>query len=169
MADTAVASTVPKKSRNNRKALKQKNPSTNESNIMAQKLSETSTATVLSPSDADPSKENHASHSQPRSSPKKGKSKAVKAKQNKEASASLFEKDFQEMQEMLQQLKLEKEKTEVLLKEKDDMLKAKDEEIEMKGKEQQKMKMELKKLQKLKEFKPTMVRFLDFSFLDFLS
>jgi upstream-binding transcription factor len=49
------------------------------------------------------------------------------------------------------------------------MLKAKDEEIEMKGKEQQKMKMELKKLQKLKEFKPTMVRFLDFSFLDFLS
>ncbi|KAJ6933729.1 hypothetical protein NC651_008968 [Populus alba x Populus x berolinensis] len=156
MADTAVASTVPKKSRNNRKALKQKNPSTNESNIMVQKLSETSTATVLSPSDTDPSKENHASHSQPRSSPKKGKSKAAKAKQNKEASASLFEKDFQEMQEMLQQLKLEKEKTEVLLKEKDDMLKAKDEEIEIKGKEQQKMKMELKKLQKLKEFKPTM-------------
>ncbi|KAB5529523.1 hypothetical protein DKX38_019604 [Salix brachista] len=76
---------------------------------------------------------------------------------NKEAAASsFFEKDFQEMQEMLQQLKLEKEKTEVLLKEKDEMLKAKDDEIEMKGKEQEKMKTELKKLQKLKEFKPTM-------------
>ncbi|KAB5511174.1 hypothetical protein DKX38_030160 [Salix brachista] len=75
---------------------------------------------------------------------------------NKEVVASSFEKDFQEMQEMLQQLKLEKEKTEVLLKEKDEMLKAKDDEIEMKGKEQEKMKTELKKLQKLKEFKPTM-------------
>uniref|UniRef100_A0A6N2LZ91 Uncharacterized protein n=1 Tax=Salix viminalis TaxID=40686 RepID=A0A6N2LZ91_SALVM len=52
--------------------------------------------------------------------------------------ASSFEKDFQEMQEMLQQLKLEKEKTEVLLKEKDEMLKAKDDEIEMKGKEHEK-------------------------------
>ncbi|KAB5534780.1 hypothetical protein DKX38_017866 [Salix brachista] len=75
---------------------------------------------------------------------------------NKEAATSSFEKDFQEMQEMLQQLKLEKEKTEVLLKAKDEMLKAKDDEIEMKGKEQEKMKTELKKLQKLKEFKPTM-------------
>ncbi|KAB5512166.1 hypothetical protein DKX38_029194 [Salix brachista] len=46
---------------------------------------------------------------------------------NKEAAASSFEKDFQEMQEMLQQCK-----------------------------EQEKMKTELKKLQKLKEFKPTM-------------
>ncbi|KAG5228265.1 high mobility group protein [Salix suchowensis] len=156
MADTAVASKVPKKSRNNRKALNQKNPSTNEANIMAQKLSEQSPASVLSPSDTDPSKENLESLSQPRSSPKKGKSKAAKGKQNKEAAASSFEKDFQEMQEMLQQLKLEKEKTEVLLKEKDEMLKAKDDEIEMKGKEQEKMKTELKKLQKLKEFKPTM-------------
>ncbi|KAI5601305.1 hypothetical protein BDE02_01G084000 [Populus trichocarpa] len=156
MADTAVAPTVPKKSRNNRKALKQKNPSTNEANIMAQKLPEPSPASVLPPSDTDSSKENLESLSQPRSSPKKGKSKAAKAKQNKEAAASSFEKDFQEMQEMLQQLKLEKEKTEVLLKEKDEMLKAKDEEIEMKGKEQEKMKTELKKLQKLKEFKPIM-------------
>ncbi|KAB5552886.1 hypothetical protein DKX38_010197 [Salix brachista] len=66
---------------------------------------------------------------------------------NKEAAASSFEKDFQEMQEMLQQLKLEKEKTEVLLKEKDEMLKAKDDEIEMKGKEQEKMKSEFQKLE----------------------
>uniref|UniRef100_A0A6N2KUY6 Uncharacterized protein n=1 Tax=Salix viminalis TaxID=40686 RepID=A0A6N2KUY6_SALVM len=58
-----------------------------------------------------------------------------------------FEKDFQEMQEMLQQLKFEKEKTEVLLKEKDEMLKAKDDEIEMKGKEQEKMKSEFQKLE----------------------
>uniref|UniRef100_A0A6N2MFN7 CCHC-type domain-containing protein n=1 Tax=Salix viminalis TaxID=40686 RepID=A0A6N2MFN7_SALVM len=61
--------------------------------------------------------------------------------------ASSFEKDFQEMQEMLQQLKLEKEKTEVLLKEKDEMLKAKDDEIEMKGKEHEKMKSEFQKLE----------------------
>uniref|UniRef100_A0A6N2M6N6 Uncharacterized protein n=1 Tax=Salix viminalis TaxID=40686 RepID=A0A6N2M6N6_SALVM len=61
--------------------------------------------------------------------------------------ASSFEKDFQEMQEMLQQLKLEKEKTEALLKEKDEMLKAKDDEIEMKGKEHEKMKSEFQKLE----------------------
>ncbi|KAB5555968.1 hypothetical protein DKX38_006877 [Salix brachista] len=58
--------------------------------------------------------------------------------------ASSFEKDFQEM---LQQLKFEKEKTEVLLKEKDEMLKAKDDEIEMKGKEHEKKKSEFQKLQ----------------------
>ncbi|KAB5531718.1 hypothetical protein DKX38_018388 [Salix brachista] len=61
--------------------------------------------------------------------------------------ASSFEKDFQEMQEMMQQLKFEKEKTEVLLKEKDEILKAKDDEIEMKGKEHEKMKSEFQKLE----------------------
>ncbi|KAK7399123.1 hypothetical protein VNO78_10299 [Psophocarpus tetragonolobus] len=53
-----------------------------------------------------------------------------------------FEKELLEMQEMLQQMRLEKEKTEELLKAKDEALKQKDQ--------------ELKKLHKLKEFKPTM-------------
>uniref|UniRef100_A0A6N2KRE7 Disease resistance protein At4g27190-like leucine-rich repeats domain-containing protein n=1 Tax=Salix viminalis TaxID=40686 RepID=A0A6N2KRE7_SALVM len=51
--------------------------------------------------DTDPSKENLESLSQPWSSPKKGKSKAAKGKHNKEAATSSFEKDFQEIQEML--------------------------------------------------------------------
>ncbi|KAL4353206.1 hypothetical protein GQ457_06G037840 [Hibiscus cannabinus] len=151
MADTAVID-VPKKSRNNgRKALKQKNPSTNEANILAQKLPQqlSPTPPVPSPMEADdPAKEN----SQTLTSPKKGKAAAGKAKQGKQS----FEKDLQEMQDMLQKLRIEKEKTEELLKEKDEMLKMKEEEIETKGKEQEKLQMELKKLQKMKEFKPTM-------------
>uniref|UniRef100_A0A2C9WC65 HMG box domain-containing protein n=1 Tax=Manihot esculenta TaxID=3983 RepID=A0A2C9WC65_MANES len=160
MADTAIASLInvepvpTKKPRNNRKALKQKNPSTNEVNIMAQKLSEISPVPPP-PSDTDPLKENHESLSQSRSSPKKSKAKAPKAKQTKQTSS--FEKDMQEMQEMLQKLRIEKEKTEELLKEKDEMLKAKEEELVTKGREQEKLQMEFKKLQKLKEFKPNMI------------
>ncbi|KAK8692847.1 hypothetical protein V6N13_070452 [Hibiscus sabdariffa] len=148
MADTAVVVDVPKKSKNNgRKALKQKNPSTNDANILAQKLSPA--PPVPSPMEADdPSKEN----SQTLTSPKKGKAAAAKAKQSKQS----FEKDLQEMQDMLQKLRFEKEKTEELLKEKDEMLKLKEEEIQNKEKEQEKLQMELKKLQKTKEFKPTM-------------
>ncbi|CAN1254266.1 High mobility group B protein 13 [Linum perenne] len=59
--------------------------------------------------------------------------------------------ELEQMQEMLEQLKLEKEKTEEMLKEKDEMLKAREEELENKGKQQEKMQAELKKLQKLKE------------------
>ncbi|XVF13006.1 hypothetical protein REPUB_Repub08aG0169900 [Reevesia pubescens] len=154
MADTAAFVDVPKKSRNNgRKALKQKNPSTNEANILAQKLSQPSPTPVpSSPIEADPSKENHEGLSQTLTSPKRGRA-APKGKQTKQQS---FEKELQEMQEMLQKLKIEKEKTEELLKEKDDMLKIKEEELETRGKEQEKLQMEFKKLQKIKEFKPTM-------------
>ena len=59
-------------------------------------------------------------------------------------------------------MRLEKEKTEELLKTKDDILKKKEEELLERGREQEKLQMELKKLQKLKEFKPTMV-FIGFS------
>ncbi|XWS61650.1 hypothetical protein CRYUN_Cryun07bG0144600 [Craigia yunnanensis] len=55
---------------------------------------------------------------------------------------------------MLQKLRIEKEKNEELLKEKDGMLKMKEEELETQGKKQEKLQMELKKLQKMKEFKP---------------
>ncbi|KAK8484233.1 hypothetical protein V6N12_029123 [Hibiscus sabdariffa] len=151
MADTAVVVDVPKKSKNNgRKALKQKNPSANDANILAQKLSPA--PPVPSPMEADDlSKEN----SRALTSPKKGKAPSAKAKQSKQS----FEKELQEMQDMLQKLRIEKEKTEELLKEKDEMLKLKEEEIQNKGKEQEKLQMELKKLQKMKEFKPTMVLF----------
>ncbi|XVF10451.1 hypothetical protein REPUB_Repub07fG0184000 [Reevesia pubescens] len=155
MADTAVVVNVPKKSRNNgRKALKQKTPSTNEANILAQKLSQPSPTPVPSPMEADPSKENHEGLSQTLTSPKRGKQAAAKGKQSKQQQS--FEKDLQEMQEMLQKLSIEKEKAEELLKEKDEMLKLKEEELETKGKEQEKLQMEFKKLQKMKEFKPTM-------------
>ncbi|KAL5750047.1 hypothetical protein ACOSP7_024650 [Xanthoceras sorbifolium] len=136
---------------NNRKALKQKIPSTNEANILAQALSSSqpSHSPISNPPDMDPSKENHDSLSQPRSETKKkavaakGKSKQTTKKQDS------FEKDLQEMQEMLEKMKIEKEKTE-------EMLKMKEEELEVKGKEQEKLQMELKKLQKMKEFKPNM-------------
>lgn len=157
---------VPTKRSRSRRVLKEKNPSTNEANVLAKKVCESSTPAVSMESES--RKENHqsASQPQPHSSPKRGK--AASKKQSKQS----FEKDLLEMQEKLQQLRLEKEKTEELLKAKDEMLKQKDEELDERGREQEKLQMELKKLQKLKEFKPTMVSFSPFifyfSFLIFL-
>ncbi|KAL5052880.1 hypothetical protein RYX36_033562 [Vicia faba] len=76
----------------------------------------------------------------------KGKAASKKQQQPKQQS---FEQELLEMQEKLKQLRLEKEKT-------DELLKQKDEELENRGKEQEKLQIELKKLQKLKEFKPIM-------------
>jgi len=132
MGDTVVE--VPKKRGRGRKALKEKIPSTNEANIIAGKVSESST-TPISPSSKQDSKKQQS-----------------------------FEKELLEMQEMLQQMRLEKEKTEELLKARDDALKQKDEELENRGREQEKLQVELKKLQKLKEFKPTMVNSVDISY-----
>lgn len=152
MADAATALNdglvATKKPRNSRKALKEKNPSAIEVNIVPTKVSEPVSVN-------EPEKENHESLSQPRSSPKKGRGAASK-KQSKQSS---FEKDLEEMQAKLQQLQIEKEKTEELLKSKDDMLKLKEEELENRGREHEKLQIEVKKLQKLKEFKPTMVSF----------
>lgn len=90
--------------------------------------------------------------------PPKPKSSAVTGKS--------FADELQELQGRLQMLQLEKEKTEELLRQQDEVLKQKDEEIENCGKEQERLQDELKKLQKLKEFKPTMVRaFTKFVFL----
>ncbi|KAL0547011.1 hypothetical protein IC582_016932 [Cucumis melo] len=129
-----------KKPRNSRKALKDKNssPEVPQSQSMVTKVTTPSEGEILS---------------QNQSSAKKPKSKAAAKKQPAKQS---FDKDLQEMQDMLQQLKLDKEKTEELLKEKDEMLKQKDEELKTRDKEQEKLQIELKKLQKLKEFKPTM-------------
>ncbi|THU53534.1 hypothetical protein C4D60_Mb10t15410 [Musa balbisiana] len=88
-------------------------------------------------------------------SPKKSK-KAPSKPRSSAADEESFADELQELQGRLQQLRLEKEKTEELLKQRNEMLKRKDEEIENHGKEQQRLQEELKKLQKLKEFKPTM-------------
>ncbi|XP_030549679.1 high mobility group B protein 6 [Rhodamnia argentea] len=158
MADTAVSEVIPtKKPRNNsRKALKQKNPSSNEANILAQQQQ---TLPPQPSGDDDDSgsavKENHESLSQPCSSRKKSKPRANPKKQAAGPTSS-FEKEMQEMQEMMEKLRIEKVKTEEMLKEKDEMLKQKEEELEVKGREHEKLQGELKKLQKIKEFKPTM-------------
>ncbi|CAI0441227.1 unnamed protein product [Linum tenue] len=152
MADVALPSSpIPAKKRNSRKVLKQKKESTSEANVLAQALSETSPAAVLPPpSETDPMKEN----SEILSSAKKVKGKAARG--GKQQQSSSFDKELEQMQEMLQKLTLEKEKTEEMLKEKDEMLRAREEELENKGKEQEKLQAELKKLQKLKEFKPNL-------------
>ncbi|XP_021890955.1 high mobility group B protein 6-like isoform X2 [Carica papaya] len=143
MSANADPAPTKKPRNNNRRPLKQKNPSTNDANIMAQKLNEASLV-VQPPSDSLPEKENHDSLSQALSSPRKS------------SKAPSFEKELQEMQETLQNLRFEKEKTEEMLKEKDEMLKLKEEELETKGREQEKLQTELKKLKKLREFKPNM-------------
>ncbi|KAG2240344.1 hypothetical protein Bca52824_090834 [Brassica carinata] len=72
------------------------------------------------------------------------------------AKGKSFEKDLLEMQMMLEKMKIEKDKTEELLKEKDEILRKKEEELVTRDAEQEKLKTELKKLQKMKEFKPNM-------------
>lgn len=134
----AVTEQAPTKKGKSRKALKPKNPSSSEANIIAGALSPA--AVLENPA----GKENHESLKKT----KKGVSKGGKQQQTSDASS--FEKQLQEMQEQLQKLKIEKEQTE-------DALKAREEELEMRDREQEKLKIELKKLQKIKEFKPTVV------------
>ncbi|XP_071693840.1 high mobility group B protein 13-like [Rutidosis leptorrhynchoides] len=97
-------------------------------------------------------KENSESLSQPKSLKIKKSNKTKKNPQPEpetELVASSFEKKLQEMQEKLERMTLEKQQAE-------ERLKMKEQELESQNKEQEKVKMELKKLQKLKEFKPTM-------------
>ncbi|KAH9719246.1 High mobility group B protein 6 [Citrus sinensis] len=147
-SDVASMAVEPSKKPRSRRALKPKNSLANEAVVMAQTPSQ---SPIPNPPDAGLSKENHESLSQPKKAAAKGKAKQATKKQD-----TSFDKDLQEMQEMLEKMKLEKEKTEELLKEKDEMLKMKEEELELQGKEQEKLHMELKKLQKMKEFKPNM-------------
>lgn len=143
-----VSEPAPTKKGRSRKALKQKAASSNEANISAGTIPQPSP--VAPPSDC-PTKENHESLSSQPLSQKKSKRGASKAaKQQQQPELSTFEKEMQEMQEKLQQLRLEKEQTEELLKVKEEALKQNKEEKE-------KLHLELKKLQKVKEFKPTMV------------
>ncbi|KAL0393651.1 UNVERIFIED_CONTAM: High mobility group B protein 6 [Sesamum latifolium] len=148
-----VADPAPTKKGRSRKALKQKNPSLSEANIIAGTLPESSPVAAPPPENS-AGKENHESLSQPKSQ-KKTKKGASKAKQQS-SEVSSFEKELQEMQEQLEKLKLEKVQTEEMLKAREESLKQKEEELEMRDREQEKLKIELKKLQKMKEFKPTM-------------
>ncbi|KAB2608860.1 high mobility group B protein 6-like [Pyrus ussuriensis x Pyrus communis] len=127
-------------------------------NIVVGKVSDAAPSPIQIPSDSNPAKENHDTLSQPRTSPKKSVKAAAFKKQAKQTQTqpSSFEKELEEMQEKLQAMRLEMEKTEELLKEKDEILKIKEEELETKGRKHDKLQMELKQLQKLKEFKPTM-------------
>ncbi|KAK3000700.1 hypothetical protein RJ639_022461 [Escallonia herrerae] len=142
MADTAViVDVVPRKGRS-RKALKQKDP--NEANILAQTISQASPTPIAATEDS-AGKENL-------SQPKKTTKGASKRKQQPKS----FEKELQEMQEKLEKMTLEKEQAQEVLKAREEALRLKEEELETRGREQEKLQMEFKKLQKIKEFKPTM-------------
>ncbi|PIA49084.1 hypothetical protein AQUCO_01300142v1 [Aquilegia coerulea] len=137
---------IPKNKRGkSRKALKPKDSTSNEANILAGKISSSPQSDLLDVS----GKENQDALSLTSKRNKRG-SKIVKESKNS------FENELEEIQKKLEQMRIEKEKTEELLKDRDEMLKMKEEELENRGKEQEKLQMELKKLQKAKEFKPTM-------------
>ncbi|PUZ75026.1 hypothetical protein GQ55_1G114500 [Panicum hallii var. hallii] len=84
-----------------------------------------------------------------RASSKSGK--AAKAA----AAASAVVDDVAELQGMLERLRLEKEKAEEMVRERDEVIRKKEEEIETKEKEQERLQAELRKVQRAKEFKPT--------------
>uniref|UniRef100_A0ACD5ZNU9 Uncharacterized protein n=1 Tax=Avena sativa TaxID=4498 RepID=A0ACD5ZNU9_AVESA len=83
---------------------------------------------------------------------KRAPSKSGKAK----AVAPSMADELTELQGMLERLRLEKEKAEEMVRERDEVIRKKEEEIETKGKQQQRLQAELKKMQRVKEFKPTM-------------
>ncbi|KAM1185594.1 hypothetical protein ACFX13_015121 [Malus domestica] len=120
MADTAIVEMPNRKPIASRRALKDKKPSGNVANIVARKVSDAASSPIQIPSDFNPTKENHKSLSQPRTSPEKSVKAAAFKKQarQKQTQPSSFEKELEEMQEKLQVMRLEKEKTEELLKEK---------------------------------------------------
>lgn len=66
--------------------------------------------------------------------------------------------DMAELQGMLERLRLEKEKAEEMVRERDEVIRKKEEEIETREKEQERLQAELRKVQRAKEFKPTVVR-----------
>ncbi|RLN08366.1 high mobility group B protein 6-like [Panicum miliaceum] len=71
------------------------------------------------------------------------------------AAASAVVDDVAELQGMLERLRLEKEKAEEMVRERDEVIRKKEEEIETKEKEQGRLQAELRKVQRAKEFKPT--------------
>jgi upstream-binding transcription factor len=74
------------------------------------------------------------------------------------AAASAVVDDVAELQGMLERLRLEKEKAEEMVRERDEVIRKKEEEIETRDKAQERLQAELRKVQRAKEFKPTVVR-----------
>ncbi|KAM3389528.1 hypothetical protein ACQJBY_011585 [Aegilops geniculata] len=83
---------------------------------------------------------------------KRATSKRGKAK----AAAPSMADELTELQGMLERLRLEKEKAEEMVRERDEVIRQKEEEIETKGKQQERLQAELKKMQRVKVFEPTM-------------
>ncbi|KAI4984273.1 hypothetical protein ZWY2020_051950 [Hordeum vulgare] len=57
---------------------------------------------------------------------------------------------------MLERLRLEKEKAEEMVRERDEVIRKKEEELETRGKQQERLQAELKKMQRVKVFQPSM-------------
>ena len=85
-----------------------------------------------------------------------GKRAPSKSGRGKAAPPSMAD-ELTELQGMLERLRLEKVKAEEMARERDEVIRKKEEEIETKGKQQERLQAELKKMQRIKEFKPTMV------------
>ncbi|TVU33333.1 hypothetical protein EJB05_25143 [Eragrostis curvula] len=84
------------------------------------------------------------------------KAKAAAAAAAAEASPVAAPADeMAELQGMLERLRLEKEKAEEMVRERDEVIRKKEEEIETREKEQERLQAELRKVQRAKEFKPT--------------
>jgi upstream-binding transcription factor len=90
-------------------------------------------------------------------STQKAKRAPSKGDRGKAAAAPSMADELTELQGMLERLRLEKEKAEEMVRERDEVIRKKEEEIETKGKQQERLQAELKKMQRIKEFKPTMV------------
>ncbi|KAM0876088.1 hypothetical protein ACQ4PT_036413 [Festuca glaucescens] len=88
-------------------------------------------------------------------STQKAKRAPSKGGRGKAAAPSMAD-ELTELQGMLERLRLEKEKAEEMVRERDEVIRKKEEEIETKGKQQERLQAELKKMQRIKEFKPTM-------------
>lgn len=130
-----MAALAPKKSKS-RKALKE--ISSNELNVSAGKISSSL------------AKSTDICHSKILSPEKSMKNTSLDIKERSLAD------ELKEVKRKLKHLRIEKEKTEELLKERDAIIKSKEEELENRAKEHEKLQKEIKKLQKLKEFNPTM-------------
>ncbi|KAJ1278845.1 hypothetical protein BS78_04G110500 [Paspalum vaginatum] len=87
-------------------------------------------------------------------SAQKAKRPSARSCKAKAAAAAVVD-DVAELQGMLERLRLEKEKAEEMVRERDEVIRKKEEEIETRDKEQERLQAELRKVQRAKEFKPT--------------
>jgi upstream-binding transcription factor len=89
---------------------------------------------------------------------KRAPSRRSKAKAAAASPVAAPADEMAELQGMLERLRLEKEKAEEMVRERDEVIRRKEEEIVTREKEQGRLQAELRKVQRAKEFKPTLVR-----------